>query len=183
MKKVLNRCSWVNLNNPLYLKYHDDVWGIPKHQDNKLFAYLALEIMQAGLSWETILKKEESIKKAFLNFDILKVSKLKEEDIILLMQNKDIIRHRKKIEAIINNAKVILNIIKESKSFDSYIWHFTNNKVIYNDLKKENIIADIISKDLRIRNMSFVGKTIIFSYLEAIGIFNNHEITCFKYHF
>lgn len=181
MDKRINRCSWVNLNNLLYVNYHDKEWGVPLYNDKKLFELLILELFQAGLSWEIVLKKRESIKDAFDNFDIDKIINYDEEKINDLMNNKDIIRNKKKIIATINNAKVFKNIIKEYGSFKDYIWSFTNNKVIYGVYKTKNELSDKISKNLKSKGMSFVGTTIIYSYLQAIGIINDHEKSCFKY--
>ncbi len=175
------RCSWVNLNNPLYVNYHDLEWGVAKYNDKELFAYLILEIMQAGLSWETILNKRESFKKALDNYDIKKIASYNEKKIKQLLNNKAIIRNRKKIEAIINNAQIFLNIQKEYGSFSNYIWSFTDNKVIYHEYKTKNALSDYISLDLKKKGMKFVGSTIIYAYLQAIGIINDHEKICEKY--
>ena len=179
----MNRCSWVNANNDLYIKYHDEEWGVPVYDDDKLFELLVLESFQAGLSWECVLNKRESFRKALDNFNPLKISNYSEEKISTLLNNKDIIRSRRKIEAIINNAKIFLDIKKEWGTFSNYIWHFTNNKVIKN---KSNVIvaksslSDEISLDLKKRGMKYTGTIIIYSYLQAIGIIDDHEKNCFK---
>lgn len=177
----MKRCSWCNLNNPLYVKYHDEEWGIPKHNDHELFELLILEMFQAGLSWETILNKRESFKVAFDNFDVYKISKYNDKKLESLMNNKEIIRNRRKINASINNAKVFIEIKKEYGSFDNYIWQYTNGKVIKGKGETYNSLSDMVSKDLKSRGMSFVGTTIIYSYLQAIGIINDHEESCYKY--
>lgn len=181
MERPINRCSWVNLNNPLYVKYHDEEWGVPLYNDEKLFELLILELFQAGLSWEIVLKKREDIRRAFDNFDASKIINYDEAKINNLMNNKNIIRNKRKIIATINNAKIFKKIVKEYGSFKDYIWSFTNNQVIYGEYKTKNSLSDKISKDLKNRGMSFVGSTIIYSYLEAIGIINDHEKNCFKF--
>lgn len=180
----MNRCKWVDLNNDVYVKYHDKEWGIPEYDDNKLFELLALESFQAGLSWACILNKREYFKEAFDNFDPVKISNYGEEKISILLQNKNIVRNKNKIEAIINNAKVFLNIKKEWGSFSSYIWHFTNGKVIKNkdnNIKTESSLSKEISLDLRKRGMKYTGSVIIYSYLQSIGVIDDHEKECFKY--
>ncbi len=185
--KKTGRCSWCT-EDKIYQKYHDEEWGIPKHKDKELFELLCLEINQAGLSWITILKKREEFRKAFDKFNIKKITSYKEEKIQELLQNEKIIRNKRKIEAVINNAKVFLEIQKEEGSFDKYIWSFVNNKQIKNNYKTQeevptkNELSIKISKDLKKRGMTFVGHTIIYSYLEAIGIINNHTKDCFLYH-
>ena len=177
----MKRCFWVNLNNPLYVKYHDEEWGVPSHDDKYLFEMLILESFQAGLSWECILNKREAFRKAFDNFDINKIIKYDDNKIEELMNNKDIVRNRRKITATIKNASIFKDIIKEYDSFDKYIWKFTDGKVIKNKtdiFNSTSELSDIISKDLYKRGMRFVGSTIIYSYLQAIGIINDHELKC-----
>ena len=177
----MKRCLWVNMDNPLYVDYHDFEWGVPKYDDHELYELLILEMFQAGLSWETILNKRENFRKAFDNFDWNKIVIYDEDKINELMQDKGIIRNRRKIEATINNTKVFLNIQKEYGSFANFIWSFTDNKVIITDSKVvSNELSDAISKELRKRGMKFVGTVIIYSYLQAIGVINSHEATCFK---
>lgn len=175
----MDRCSWVNLNNPLYVNYHDNEWGIPVYEDNKLFEMLLLESFQAGLSWECILNKRESFKESFDNFDYEKISKYDDNKVNELIENKNIIRNRRKITAAIKNAKIFMEIQKEYKSFSNYIWHFTKGNVIYEYNKTTSSLSDEISKDLYKRGMRFVGSTIIYSYLQAIGVINSHEPNCF----
>ena len=177
----MNRCFWVNPNNPLYIKYHDTEWGRPSYDDRHLFEMLVLESFQAGLSWECILNKREAFKKAYDNFDVLKVSNYNSSKVEELYHNKDIVRNKRKIIASIENAKVFLDIQKEYGSFANYIWSFTDNKIIKRK-SRENIssneLSDKISLDLKRRGMSFVGTTIIYSYLQAIGIINDHDLDC-----
>ena len=176
----MKRCVWVNMDNPLYVDYHDNEWGVPKYDDHELYELLILEMFQAGLSWETVLNKRENFRKAFDNFDWNSIVNYDEDKINELMQDKGIIRNRKKIEATINNTKVFLNIQKEYGSFANFIWSFTDNKVIITDSKVvSNELSDAISKELRKRGMKFVGTVIIYSYLQAIGVINSHEDNCF----
>lgn len=177
----MQRCKWCNLKNPLYIEYHDEEWGKPTYDDKKLFELLILEMFQAGLSWECVLNKRENFRKAYDNFDINKVIKYDEEKQNELMQNKGIIRNRRKIIASIQNAKIFKEIQNEYGSFSSYIWKFTNNQIIYETDLTKSELSDKISKDLKQKGMNFVGTTIIYSYLQAIGIINSHdENCCFK---
>ena len=178
------RCSWVNLNNPLYIKYHDSEWGVKSFDDNYLYEMLLLESFQAGLSWECILYKREAFRVSFDNFDYNKISKYDENKVNELLNNKSIIRNRLKINAAINNAKVFIKIRKEYGSFSNYIWNFTNGNVIKNKddvFYTTSTLSDEISNDLKKRGMKFVGSTIIYSYLQAIGIIDDHELNCDKY--
>lgn len=177
----MQRCSWLNLNNPLYVKYHDEEWGVPVYDDHKLFEMLLLESFQAGLSWECVLNKREAFKKAFDNYNYKKIKDYNEEKQKELMNNKNIIRNKRKISATIKNAKIFMEIQKEYNSFSNYLWHFTNNKIIYETGKTTSTLSDQISKDLKKRGMSFVGTTIIYSYLQAIGMINSHEKNCYLY--
>ena len=177
----MQRCSWCNLKNPKYVDYHDNEWGVPQYDDKKLFELLILENFQAGLSWECVLNKRNDFIKAFDNFDIDKIIAYKQDKIDCLMQNKQIIRNRRKIESTIKNAKSFKDISKEFGSFSKYIWSFTNNKIIYETGKTSSELSDMISNDLRKRGMKFVGTVIVYSYLQAIGVINSHEKNCFKY--
>lgn len=177
----MNRCKWVNLKNEIYVDYHDNEWGKEEHDDRMLFELLILEGFQAGLSWECILNKREYFRKAFDNFDYIRVSKYGANKINELLNNQNIIRNKLKVNAAITNAKVFIEIQKEFGSFDKYIWGFTNGKVIKNmdnNLKTTSKLSDEISKDLKKRGMKFIGSTIIYSYLQAIGIINDHELNC-----
>ncbi len=182
----IKRCSWANPKNILYIDYHDNEWGVEKHDDNELFEMLILEGAQAGLAWETVLNKRYNYRIAFDNFDPKIVSNYDEQKYEELLQNKGIIRNRLKIRSAIRNAKVFIEIQKEFASFDSYIWAFVNGKPIVNSFTKENApakteLSDIISKDLKKRGMNFVGSTIIYAYMQSIGMVNDHEINCFKH--
>ena len=175
-----NRCSWVS-DDEVYVRYHDEEWGVPTHDDRELFEMLVLESFQAGLSWITILKKRENFKKAFDNFDVDKVAGYGDEKIEELRNNAGIIRHKGKISAAVNNAKVFKEIQNEFGSFNSYIWGFTDNQTIKAEFLTESDLSKSISKDLKKRGMKFVGPTIIYSYLESIGIIDNHEKDCYKF--
>ncbi len=176
----MKRCHWVN-DNPLYIKYHDEEWGEASYDDKYLFEMLILESFQAGLTWECILNKRENFRKAFDNFDFNKIAKYNEIKTNELLNNKDIIRNKLKINAAINNAKVFIEIKNKYKTFSKYIWSFTNNKqIIHNSIITSNSLSDKISRDLKKKGMKFVGTTIIYSYLQAIGIVNDHEKDCFK---
>lgn len=178
----MNRCKWAMNVNEIYTKYHDEEWGEPIHDDQKLYEMLILESFQAGLSWSCILKKRENFRKAFDNFDINKIINYDENKIKVLQNNEGIIRNKLKIKATINNSKIFKQIQKEYGSFDKYIWNFTNNETIYELDKVSSELSDTISKDLKKRGMKFVGTIIIYSYLQAIGIINSHEPKCFKHH-
>ena len=175
-----NRCSWAGPDE-IYIKYHDEEWGIPTHDDRELFEMLVLESFQAGLSWITILKKRQNFKKAFDDFDVEKVAGYGEIKISELLENEGIIRHKGKIASAINNAQVFIEIQKEFGSFDSYIWSFTDGEIIKAEYLTESDLSKDISKDLKKRGMKFVGPTIIYSYLESIGIIDNHQEGCFRY--
>lgn len=180
----MKRCFWVDEKSEIYVKYHDEEWGVPNHNDRDLFELLILEGFQAGLSWITVLKKREAFRKAFDNFDVKKVSEYDEEKINSLLENKDIIRSRGKITAAINNAKIFIEIQKEFGSFSNYIWGFTDNKVIKNttgEIPVKTELSDMVSKDLKKRGMKYTGSVIIYSYLQAIGIVDDHDINCYKY--
>lgn len=175
----MKRCKWVNLNNPLYVSYHDTEWGVPSHEDNYLFEMLLLESFQAGLSWECVLNKRESFRAAFDGFDYYRIANYDEEKVNELLNNKDIIRNRLKIKAAINNAKIFIDIQKSHGTFDKYIWEYTNGKTINgNGTQTSSSLSDKISEDLIKRGMRFVGTTIIYSYLQAIGMINDHESSC-----
>ena len=180
----MKRCNWVPEDNLPYCKYHDQEWGVPVHDEKKLFEMLILEGAQAGLSWITVLKKRENYRKAFDNFDYKKISQYGQEKFEDLLNNPGIIRNKLKIKATIQNAKIFLKIQKEFGSFDKYIWGFVNFKTIRNKLKEipaKSELSDKISKDLKKRGMNFVGSTIIYAYLQAIGIVNDHQVDCFRY--
>lgn len=179
----MNRCEWAG-NDPIYIKYHDEEWGKPNHDDKKHFEFLVLESAQAGLSWITVLRKRENYRKQYENFDPVKVSKFDEEKIEKMLEDPGIIRYRRKIEASINNAKRFLEIQKEFESFDKYIWSFVDNKPVVNnwksikDVPAKTELSDRVSKDLKKRGFKFIGSTIIYSYLQAMGIVKDHTIYC-----
>ena len=177
----MKRCKWCNLNNPIYVEYHDKEWGVMNINDNYLLEMLILESFQAGLSWECVLNKRESFRLAYDNFNIDKICNYTENKIIELSENKDIIRNKLKIKASINNTKIFKGIQKEFGSFSNYLKTFTKDNIIYETDKTTNFLSDDISKDLIKRGMKFVGSTIIYSYLQAIGIIYSHEKECFLY--
>lgn len=176
-----SRCKWCNLENPLYVKYHDEEWCVPTYNDAVLFEFIILESFQAGLSWETILNKRENFRAAFDNFDPYVIKEYQEEKINEMMNNKGIIRNRRKIDAAIVNAKVFLEVQEEWGTFAKYIWHFTKGEIIYETGKASSELSDWISKDLKKRGMKFVGTTIIYAYLQAIGVIYSHDLECFMY--
>ena len=175
------RCKWVNLNNPLYISYHDNEWGKPSYDDGYLYEMLLLESFQAGLSWECILNKREAFRREFDGFDYNKIALYNDKKIQELMNCKDIIRNKRKINAAVNNANIFMDIQNEWGSFANYIWHFTNGTKIVN---RDNItratsdLSDIVSDELKKRGMKFVGSTIVYSYLQAVGIIDDHECDC-----
>jgi len=183
-KKI--RCSWAG-DTPIYVDYHDNEWGRPVHDDGKLFEMLILEGMQAGLTWLTVLKKRETFRKAFDGFDPKKVARYGEAKIEKLMLDEGIIRNRLKINAAITNAKLFLNIVKEHGSFDKFIWGYVDHKPIIGqwkrieDLPATTPISDRISKDLKKIGFKFVGSTIIYAFMQATGMVNDHITECFVY--
>ena len=177
---IKQRCNWAG-NDEIYIRYHDEEWSVPTHDDRELFEMLVLESFQAGLSWITILKKRENFRKAFDEFDVVKVASYDDDKVEELRLNEGIIRHKGKITSAINNAQIFIEIQKEFGSFDEYIWSFTNGKIIKAEFLTESDLSKTISKDLKKRGMKFVGPTIIYSYLESIGVIDNHQKDCFKY--
>lgn len=179
----IDRCLWANPKNPLYIAYHDEEWGVPCHDERKLFEMLILEGFQAGLSWECVLNKREAFREAFDNFDVQKVVKYDESKFSELAANPQIIRNRLKIGASVVNASAFIKIQEEYGSFDRYIWSFTNGEVIHEpcDLRTTSPLSDTISKDLKKRGMKFVGSTVIYSYLQAVGVIDGHLEGCWKY--
>lgn len=179
----INRCAWVN-NDKIYQDYHDHEWGVPLHDEVRLFEMLTLEGMQAGLSWLTILKKRQSFRDAFDNFDIDKIIKYDEEKISLLMDNKDIIRNRLKINAVIKNAIAYKIVQEKYGSFDRFIWSYVNYEPIINqwftlnEVPINTVLSDTISKDLKRLGFTFVGSTIIYSLMQSIGMVNDHTMDC-----
>lgn len=175
------RCVWCNLNNPIYVKYHDTEWGEKNFDDKYLYEMLILESFQAGLSWECVLNKRNSFRKAYDNFELEKVITYDENKINQLLNNKDIIRNKLKIRASIKNSKIFKQIVDEFGSFYNYLKIFTKDVTVYETDKTTSELSDAISKDLKNRGMTFVGSVIIYSYLQAIGVINSHEQDCFLY--
>ena len=179
------RCSWAK--KPLDIEYHDNEWGVPVHDDRKLFEFLVLDAFQAGLSWSTILKKRENFRTAFDNFNYKKIANYHQDKIDELLQNEGIIRNRLKINATIKNAKAFMKVRQEFGSFDKYIWSFVGGKTIVNKWKDLKEIpatsneSEAMSKDLKKRGFTFVGSTICYAFMQAAGMVNDHEINCFRY--
>ena len=187
MEANMKRCPWSEKYEELLIKYHDEEWGVPVHDDNKHFEFLVLEINQAGLSWRTVLIKRENYRKALDYFNPEIIAEYAELKITQLLGNTGIIRNRKKIEASIHNAKRFLEIQKEFNAFNSYIWKFVDNVPIVNawktdqDIPAKTTLSDTISSDLRDRGFKFIGSTIIYAHLQATGIINDHLVDCFRY--
>lgn len=177
----MKRCTWCNLNNPKYIEYHDNEWGKLNTDEKYLFEMLILESFQAGLSWQCILNKREAFKEAYEDFDIDKVIEFDEEKVEQLRNNPNIIRNKLKIKASISNAKIFKSIQEEYQTFYNYLCTFTHGKINYETEKTTSTLSDSISNDLKKRGMKFVGSTIIYSYLQAIGVIYSHEKDCFLY--
>lgn len=177
----MNRCKWCNINNIKYVKYHDEEWGQLNIDEKYLYEMLILESFQAGLSWECVLNKRENFAKAFDNFKIDLICNYNENKVTELLQNKDIIRNKLKINATINNSKIFKQIQIEYGSFYNYLKTYTDNNIIYEVNKTTNELSDKLSLDLQKRGMKFVGSTIIYSYLQAIGLIYSHDEDCFMY--
>ena len=169
------------MNNPIYVAYHDSEWGIAQYDDQMLFELLVLETFQAGLSWETIMNKRHNFRNAFDGFDPNLIQHYDKEKVQSLMENPGIIRNRRKIDAAISNARVFLEIQKEWSSFSNYIWHFTDGRTIFETGKTHSELSDAVSKDLKQLGMKFVGTTVIYSYLQAIGVLYSHEPSCYLF--
>jgi DNA-3-methyladenine glycosylase I len=184
--KKVKRCSWVG-EDPIYIDYHDTEWGVPVYEDKKLFEFLVLEFMQAGLSWITILKKRENFRKAFSNFSYRTIARYDDKKIKSLLNNAGIIRNKQKISAAINNARAFMKIQKEFGSFSEYIWSYVNHQPITNkwkkiaDLPASTKLSDEISKDLKKRGFQFIGTKIIYAHMQATGMVNDHTTDCFRY--
>ena len=181
------RCGWCG-NDPLYVKYHDEEWGVPVKDDKTLFEFLILETFQAGLSWITILRKRENFRKAFDNFDYKKIAKYDQSKIDSLLQNEGIIRNKLKVHAAVTNAQAFMEIQKEFGSFSKYIWEFVNHVPVKNILKSHKDapattqMSDALSKDLKKRGFKFVGSTVVYAHMQATGMVNDHIEDCFRYH-
>jgi len=180
------RCTWVNLDALDYVQYHDTEWGVPVHDDRTHFEMLTLEGAQAGLSWYTILKRREAYRAAFKNFNLAEISAMTDADLELLLSHSAIIRNRLKVFSVRKNAHVFLALQKEFGSFDAYVWRFVNNTTIVNrpqtmkDMVVKTAESDALSKDLKKRGMSFIGSTIMYAYMQAIGMVDDHQAGCFK---
>lgn len=181
---TLKRCHWVDENDPLMVQYHDTEWGQPEHRDQMLFELLSLETYQAGLSWRTVLHKRQAFRKAFANYDLEQVAQYDEAQVVLLMQDKTIIRHRLKLQATINNAQTILALQKAGKSFDQWLWSFVDQQPIdhqvmnYENVPATDELAITVSKAMKKVGFKFVGPVTVYSFLQAAGLINDHEITC-----
>jgi DNA-3-methyladenine glycosylase I len=182
----IKRCNW-SVSDPIYIKYHDKEWGVPVHNDRRLFEMIVLDGAQAGLSWLTILKKRENYRKAFDNFDPNKVAKYDKRKIAQLLKNDGIVRNKLKVESAVTNAKAFLKVKKEFGTFDNYIWQFTGGKPKVNSWKEMKEIpatsaeSDAMSKDLKSRGFKFVGSTICYAFMQAAGLVNDHTVDCFRY--
>lgn len=183
----MHRCSWVPQNNQKYIEYHDTEWGVPVFDDVKLFEFLILEGAQAGLSWETILKRRASYKKAFANWDVHKVAAFDQKDVERLLQDVGIIRNKLKVAAAIKNARSFIEVQKEFGSFSKYIWQFVGGKPLISNWKTvaeypvQTELSVAISKDLQKRGFTFVGPTIMYAHMQATGMVNDHTIDCFRH--
>lgn len=182
-----HRCGWCE-GDALYEAYHDNEWGVPLKDDDTLFEFLVLETFQAGLSWITILRKRQNFRAAFDQFDYHKIAEYKQSKIDSLLQDTGIVRNKLKINATVSNAKAFIQIQKQFGSFSKYIWQFVNNKPIknafenYKDAPAKTALSDALSKDLKKRGFKFVGSTVIYATMQAIGMVNDHETNCFRYH-
>ncbi len=180
------RCPWPT-DNPLMIEYHDTEWGVPLHDDRKLFEFMMLDAFQAGLSWSIVLKKREAFRKAFRNYDPVRIARFTEKDIQRLLKDEGIIRNRLKILSTVKNARLFLTVQKEFGSFDNYIWQFTNHRMKVNRFKTLKQLpavskaAETMSKDLKQRGFTFVGPTICYAFMQAAGMVNDHLVSCFRY--
>ena len=184
---MVKRCGWCENTYPEYIRYHDEEWGVPVHNDQTQFEFLLLEGAQAGLSWSTILNKRAGYRKAFENFVVEKVASFDEKKIQSLLNNPDIVRNQLKIRTAVTNAQKFIEVQQEFGSFDQYIWRFVKGKPLINQWKTLSDIpsttreSDALSKDLKKRGFKFVGSTIIYAHMQAVGMVNDHEIGCFRY--
>ena len=184
--RSIARCEW-NLNDALLTRYHDEEWGEPLHDDRLLFEFLALDGMQAGLSWNTILRKRENFRAAFDNFDIQRVAGYEETKVQELLTNAGIVRNKAKINAIIHNAKRVLEVQRDFGSLDAYLWRFTEGRTIQNhwqtipDIPATSTISDAMSKDMITRGFKFCGSTILYAFMQAAGMVNDHVVTCYRH--
>ncbi len=181
------RCAWAGANFQAYIDYHDHEWGVPVHDDKIHFEFLILEGAQAGLSWSTILRKREGYRKAFADFEVKAVAHFSPGEIEMLIQNPEIVRNKLKISAAVNNARCFMEVQKEFGSFDAYVWSFVDHEVIQNSWKSMSEVpattpeSDKLSKDLKKRGFKFVGSTIIYAYMQSMGMVNDHTVDCFRH--
>jgi len=184
---MMTRCAWVNEADPLMIEYHDREWGVPVHDDRKHFEFLVLEAAQAGLSWSTVLRKREGYRRAFSDFDAVKVARYTDKHIEKLVQDASIIRNRMKITAAVRNAREFLKVQEEFGRFDAYAWRFVDGRPRLNRWKDTEQVpatspeSDAFSKDLKSRGFSFVGTTVIYAHMQAVGMINDHLVDCFRY--
>ena len=183
---MINRCGW-SISDPLMIDYHDNEWGVPVHDDRKHFEMIVLDGAQAGLSWQTVLKKREAYREAFDNFDFRKVARYNDKKVKELLNNPGIIRNRLKVGSAIKNANAFLEVRKEFGTFDKYIWQFVDHSTIHNtwkslkELPAKTSESDMMSKDMKKRGFNFVGSTICYAYMQAAGMVNDHTIECFRH--
>ncbi|HVJ17131.1 MAG TPA: DNA-3-methyladenine glycosylase I [Polyangiaceae bacterium] len=186
MARAQTRCGWCG-SDPLYVRYHDEEWGVPQHDERKLFEFIVLEGAQAGLSWITILRKRAAYQKAFDRFDPRKVARYDARKLASLMRDEGIVRNRQKLESAVKNARAFLAVQKEFGSFDEYQWRFVDGSPIVNryrtlkEIPPRSAVSDALSKDLKQRGFSFVGSTIIYAHMQAVGMVNDHIVSCFRY--
>jgi DNA-3-methyladenine glycosylase I len=183
---MINRCGW-SISDPLMIEYHDNEWGVPVHDDRKHFEFIVLDGAQAGLSWQTVLRKRDAYREAFDNFDFGKVARYNEKKIAELLRNPGIIRNRLKVNSAVQNAKAFLDVRKEFGTFDKYIWQFVGGSPILNswkslkELPAKTPVSDAMSKDMKKRGFNFVGSTICYAYMQAAGMVNDHTTECFRH--
>jgi len=187
MESIVQRCPWPAFDDPLYLKYHDEEWGVPVHDDRRIYEFLVLEAFQAGLSWRTILYKRENFRRAFADFDFIKVAAFGDRDVERLLTDSGIVRNRAKITAAVNNAQRFLEVRREFGSFSSYMWPWVGGKPVLHKLRRAGDYPPYIdeavtwAKDLKERGFKFLGPTVIYAHMQAVGMVNDHTVTCFRY--
>lgn len=183
---MINRCGWC-ITDPLMIEYHDNEWGVPVHDDRKHFEFIVLDGAQAGLSWQTVLRKREAYREAFDDFDFVKVARYNDRKITELLRNPGIIRNKLKVNSAVNNARAFLDVRKEFGSFDKYIWQFVGHRTMHNSWKSLKELpaktpeSDAMSKDMKKRGFNFVGSTICYAYMQAAGMVNDHTTGCFRH--
>ena len=181
------RCQWAEDGTPSYLEYHDREWGVPVHDDRVLFEFLVLEGAQAGLSWATILKKRENYRRAFAGFDPARIARFNSRSVARLLGDEGIVRNRLKVESTLSNARCFLEVQEERGSFDAYLWNFVDGSPVqerrrrHADIPARTTLSDALSKDLKGRGFRFVGSTICYAYLQAVGVVNDHQLSCYRY--